>query len=140
MPRSVITPSLEDCLESIYYHFSVQQGVKAIDIAKSLNISRPFVTEMLKKLAAKGFINYTPYGIISMTPQGIKSAQKIFKKHTYLTSFFENVLCLDSDEAQKNACQIEHVISEKAFKRLVTFTEFVQQNKKDFSTVFQKRK
>ena len=47
MPRSVIRPSLEDCLESIYYHFTVQQGVKAIDIARSLTVRRPFVTEML---------------------------------------------------------------------------------------------
>lgn len=122
--QKLITASLEDYLEAIYNIIEENQGVKAIDVSKRLSVSRSSVTEALKNLAEKKLINYGRYDVISLTPIGINIAKKVIKKHKTLQDFFEKILGTSPQEAQENACKIEHVISDDLLKRLVAFTEF----------------
>ena len=108
-----LTASLEDYLEVISNYVDSERNIRAIDISKELNVSRASVTEALKKLALKGFINYGRYDVISLTDSGKKIAQDIVSKHNILQSFFENVLVLSENEASENACKIEHVITKE---------------------------
>lgn len=118
-----LTASLEDYLEVISNYVDSERNIRAIDISKELNVSRASVTEALKKLALKGFINYGRYDVISLTDSGKKIAQDIVSKHNILQSFFENVLGLSEDEASENACKIEHVITENAFNKISEFMD-----------------
>ena len=113
-----LTASLEDYLEIIFNHTCSSNKVRAVDIANNLNISRASVTEALKKLANKGYLNYEHYGSMSLTEAGLKVASNISHKHKTLHTFFEKVLELDSQEASENACRIEHVISDNALKSI----------------------
>lgn len=113
-----LTASLEDYLEVICNYTNLDKSVRAIDISKKLNVSRASVTEALKKLANKGYINYGRYETISLTESGKKIAQNVVSKHNILQSFFEKVLKLSEEEASINACRIEHVITDNAFKRI----------------------
>lgn len=119
-----ITASLEDYLEAIYEIIEEKQGVKAVEIAKRLNVRRSSVTEALKNLAEKKLINYGRYDAISMTSLGIKVAKKVIEKHKALYDFFTKTLDLSHDEASETACKIEHVISENVLQRLVALVEF----------------
>lgn len=116
-----LTASLEDYLEVISNYVDSERNIRAIDISKELNVSRASVTEALKKLALKGFINYGRYDVISLTDSGKKIAQDIVSKHNILQSFFENILGLSENEASENACKIEHVITENAFNKISEF-------------------
>ena len=118
-----LTASLEDYLEVICNHSNNEKAIRAIDISKELKVSRASVTEALKKLAQKGYINYGRYETISLTDCGKKLALDIVSKHNILQKFFENHLMLSSEEAAINACKIEHVITENAFKQIVKFVE-----------------
>lgn len=118
-----LTASLEDYLEVISNYVDSERNIRAIDISKELNVSRASVTEALKKLALKGFINYGRYDVISLTDSGKKIAQDIVSKHNILQSFFENVLGLSENEASENACKIEHVITENAFNKISEFMD-----------------
>lgn len=71
-----ITASLEDYLETIYEIIEEKQGVKAVEVAKRLNVNRSSVTEALKNLANKNLVNYSRYDVISLTPLGIDIAKK----------------------------------------------------------------
>lgn len=132
MEKMQITASLEDYLESIYNHITAKQGGKAVDISRDLRVSRASVTETLKKLADRGLVNYSPYGVISLTAEGSRIARGVLRKHIILSQFFEDILGVGSEEAQENACRIEHVISDEAFERLIAFTEFSQGHGEDF--------
>ena len=124
MPRSLkkeISASLEDYLETIYEIFEEKQGVKAIEISRRLGIGRSSVTDALKTLAEKKLVNYGRYDVISLTKDGEKAAKDVIKKHHILSSFFTQILGLSEEEANKNACRIEHVISEDAFQGFVRF-------------------
>lgn len=124
METKQITASLEDYLEAIFNIIEEKHGIKAIDVSRRLKVNRSSVTEALKNLAAKNMINYGRYDVISLTKSGTEVAKKIIEKHKALYIFFEKVLGLNPEEAQENACRIEHVISEEAFQRLIAFTEF----------------
>lgn len=113
-----LTSSLEDYLEIICNHIDSNEIIRAIDISKELSISRASVTEALKKLEAKGYINYSRYNTISLTEAGKSIAKNIVSKHTTLQLFFEKVLGLPQNEASINACKIEHVITDNAFQSI----------------------
>ncbi len=113
-----LTASLEDYLEIICNFTNDEKKVRAVDISRGLGVSRASVTEALKKLANKGYINYGRYDIISLTESGKEIAQNVISKHSILQTFFEKVLGLSEEEASINACKIEHVITDKAFEKI----------------------
>lgn len=113
-----LTASLEDYLEIICNYSNSGKPIRAIDISKELNVSRASVTEALKKLANKGYINYGRYDSISLTQYGKEIAESIISKHTVLQAFFEKILGLSKEEASLNACRIEHVITDNAFNKI----------------------
>ena len=118
-----ITASLEDYLEALYEIIEEKHGVKAVEVAKRLNVKRSSVTEALKNLSEKKLVNYGRYDVISLTPSGINVAKAVIKKHQALYDFLVKILGVDSEEAQINACKIEHVISDNVLQKLINFTE-----------------
>jgi len=123
MGTKTLSSGLEDYLECIFNNIAATGTVKAIQLSKELNVSRASVTDALHRLAEKDYIHYERYGSINITDKGRKKAGEIIDKHNILTSFFKNVLMLPEDEAAENACRIEHVITENAFKKLKDYTK-----------------
>ena len=123
-----LSAGLEDYIETIYISNLENKPPKGVELARMLNVSRASVSEALTKLASKGLIEYKSYGTINLTPKGISEAEKIYKTHTILKTFFENVLDIDSKEASENACKIEHIISNNIIEKIKTFSEFCQNN------------
>lgn len=119
-----ISASLEDYLEAIYSIIEEKNCVKAVEISRMLGVGRSSVTEALKNLAEKNLVNYGRYDAISLTPQGEEAARGVIFRHNTLYEFFTNILDLRPDEAHENACRAEHVLSEDAMDRLVSFVEF----------------
>ena len=132
-----LSASLEDYLEIICNLLETSESVKAVEIAKRLNISRASVSEALFKLAEKKLILYEGHKGITITPEGLKLAKEVIKKHKTFTAFFEKTLGLDKNEAEKNACKIEHVISNKLFYRLSAFQKYCSKNN-EFINEFKK--
>lgn len=123
---NIVSSSLEDYLEVIHSIIEEKQGVKAIEISRRLGVGRSSVTDALKTLATKKLVNYGRYDVISLTEEGKKIARQVIAKHSVLYDFFNNVLKLSPEESDKNACRIEHVISEEA---LEAFKRFMKEGK-----------
>ena len=70
--------------------------------------------DILKKLRESGHITVSPEGYITLTPSGKEIAERIYERHTLLTSWLE-YLGVDSKTAADDACRIEHVISAESF-------------------------
>lgn len=127
MKNKIISASQEDYLEAIFNIIQEKKSVKAIEISKHLGVGKSSVTEALRALAAKDLVNYAPYDPVTMTALGEELAKSIVQKHSVLANFFENFLGTDKDEAVKNACRIEHVISENALKKLASFMDYIDE-------------
>ncbi len=117
----MLTASLEDYIEAIYEIIEEKKGVKAVDVAKRLDVKRSSVTEALKNLSSKGLVNYGRYEVISLTDDGKKAAKRVIEKHKILYNFLTNVLNINPQEASENACRMEHVISDNVLNSLADF-------------------
>jgi len=121
-----LSASLEDYLEVIFHLERSNRVARAKDIADQMNVQRASVTGALKALAARGLINYSPYSFVTLTATGRTVAKDIIHRHETLKEFFSAALQLSSEEAEANACRIEHAIDPIAVDRLVRFLEFIK--------------
>lgn len=139
MTEIKITASLEDYLEALFEIFQEKQGVRAVDVAKRLNVKKSSVTEALKNLSSKGLVNYGKYDVISLTDEGKKIAMRVIEKHKIIFDFLKNVLGAEAKEASENACKIEHIISDEILNRLISFIQYCKnENEKEFLNSFKK--
>ena len=121
-----LSASLEDYLEVIFHLEQSNRVARAKDIADQMNVQRASVTGALKALAGRGLINYSPYRYITLTTVGRNTAKDIIRRHDTLKEFFLTALQMNPDDAEANACRIEHAIDPLAIDRLVRFLEFIQ--------------
>ena len=127
MPASeTLTASMEDYLEAIYHIVRKKQAARAKDIARRLAVNNSSVTGALRTLSEKGFINYAPYDVITLTPKGHKHAEDVVRRHEALMDFFTKVLCVEAEEASDAACKMEHAVSRTILDRLIRFVEFLE--------------
>ena len=137
MTKIKVSASLEDYLEALYTIIEEKQGVRAIDVARKLDVKKSSVTEALKTLSSKGLVNYGKYDVISLTDEGKKIAKSVADKHTVILSFFTNVLGADYENSTESACKIEHVISDELLNRLVKFIQYCEKaENKEFISKF----
>lgn len=107
-------------LESILLLSKKKSDIRSIDIVDYMGFSKPSVSRAVGKLKADRYIIVDKDGYIALTEAGRQIAEGIYQKHTKLTEFFMAV-GVDEDTATKDACRIEHVISDETFNALVDF-------------------
>jgi len=118
------TRNMEDYLEAIWNLQSRKGYIKVKDIADKLEVTRPSVSEMIKKLAENNYILYEKYGGIVFTDKGKKLAQEIKRRHTLLVEFLK-IIGVDEQNAQTDACKLEHDVSPETITCLLGFVEFI---------------
>jgi DtxR family Mn-dependent transcriptional regulator len=104
---------VEEYLEAIYDLESRDGAAKTTSIAKCLKVAPASVTEVLKSLSEKGFVQYEPYRGATLTDEGKKIADTIKRKHRLLEVFLTDVLKLNREKVHDEACRMEHTISEE---------------------------
>ncbi len=121
-----LTPNMENYLEAIKKINEKEKVVRVKGIAEELNVKMPSVTEALENLQQEGLIKHEKYGYIELTEKGSRLAEKIESRHKILFSFFTEILGIDPQSADEDACKIEHVISTVTLKRLLEFINFLK--------------
>jgi DtxR family transcriptional regulator, Mn-dependent transcriptional regulator len=121
-----LSSNMEDYLEAIFHISAEKKAARVKDIAERLNVNKSSVTGALRTLSEKGYVNYAPYDIITLTPAGQALAEDVVRRHETLKDFFVKILLLDDAEAEAASCKIEHAISEKILDRLINFVEFME--------------
>ena len=109
--------SAENYLETILILSKQLPVVRSVDIAAELNFKKHSISVAMKKLKNSGYILVSPKGYITLTKTGKEIADRIYERHTLLTSWLTR-LGVDADTAAKDACRIEHVISSQSFEAL----------------------
>jgi DtxR family Mn-dependent transcriptional regulator len=128
MPRQeyvhTLTQKAEDYLEAILNVALTKGYAKTKDVAGELCVSPPSVVEMFQKLDAIGLVEYRRYEGVVLTPKGRQIAEVIKFRHDSLKSFFL-LIGVPEDTADKDACAMEHELSEQSIERIRNFVEFV---------------
>ncbi len=116
--------SSEDYLETILVLKERNGSVRSIDIANELEFTKASVSVAMKKLRENDLIIFASDGFITLTEEGESIAKSVYKKHKLLRDFFIH-LGVSKDIAAKDACKIEHDLSEETFDKIFAFAEKV---------------
>ena len=118
------TETEEDYLKAILNITENKGFARTKDVAKALGVRPATTVEMLKKLEEKGLIKREHYGPTVLTEKGTKIATITMKKHKVLLDFFKMIL-VPEEEAEKDACDMEHNLSKVTNEQLIKFMAFL---------------
>jgi DtxR family transcriptional regulator, Mn-dependent transcriptional regulator len=110
--------STQDYLKAVYNLSRNGELVSNTAISQKLEVAPASVTEMLKKLSEEGYIKYSPYHGSTLTEKGQKKRKRVTRKHRLLETFLSDVLHIGKDRVHKEACQMEHALSDEAEESL----------------------
>lgn len=111
-----IYESGENYLEVMYVLNSEKGYVRSVDVAEKLQFSKPSVSRAVSILKKADLVVIDANGFIKLTEQGRQLAKKIYERHCFLIRCFK-FLGVTDEVAKKDACKIEHVISEETFEK-----------------------
>jgi len=112
-----IYESAEDYLEAILMLAETHEEVHSIDVANELGFSKASVSVAMKKLRENGYISMAKDGALTLLPPGREIAERIYERHRVLTNYFIKI-GVDPETAQKDACKIEHDLSDITFEKM----------------------
>ena len=92
-------------------------GVRSIDIATMLGVSKPSVSHAMKLLREDGYIAMDRYGTVTLLEKGNDIAVHIYERHTVLSKMLEH-LGVSPEVAKEDACKLEHDLSDESFTRI----------------------
>jgi Mn-dependent DtxR family transcriptional regulator len=113
----------ENYLETILRLQKEIGSVRSIDVANTMNFSKASVSRAVGIMKAGGYITTDSKGYIHFTETGLQRALAIFERHKIITKYLQITLGIDEDTAEKDACRIEHVISQHTFDAMKKFLD-----------------
>ena len=117
-----IHESAEDYLEAILKISEKKGSVRSIDIVNELGFSKPSISIAMKRLRENGYIEMDGDNLITLTKNGRDIAEKIYNRHKTLTSFLIGI-GVDEKTAERDACKIEHDLSDITFEKITEFAK-----------------
>ncbi len=123
---SPLTPALEDYLETIFELVRDKGVARVKDIAKARGVKAGSVSPALRRLAEMGMVRYELREFVTLSAEGERAARRVYGRHGLLTRFLHEVLLVSPETAARDACVIEHEISNETMDRLVRLFEFLR--------------
>ncbi len=119
--ETALTQSLENYLEAIFLLERQLDTVRITDITEALQISKPSVNRAINVLKKTGLLEHEHYGTVSLTEAGRAIARNIAAKHMLLKRFLIQRLKVHPEVAEKEACEMEHVVSQNTIEKLSAY-------------------
>ncbi|MDR2354901.1 MAG: metal-dependent transcriptional regulator [Clostridiales Family XIII bacterium] len=120
-----LTFTMENYLEAVYELSQEQEtkarGARLTDVAVRLSVNKSTASAAMTTLAEKDLIEAGRYRRIVLTEAGHDMASAVAEKHKTIGRFFTEILDLDDETADTDACAIEHVISDRAIHAMRNF-------------------
>ena len=121
-----LSASMEDYLETIWLIKKELGVVRVRDIAKARDVALPSVNSALKNLIRLHLVKHDKYEFVELTPKGNQAAKRIYDRHIILRRFLKEVLGVDKNRAEEDACKLEHALSSESLEKLTKFMDFIR--------------
>jgi DtxR family Mn-dependent transcriptional regulator len=127
--RPVLSESLQDYLEAVYFLVQRQPVARMKDISAMMGVGKSSVTGAVQALARRGLVNYGPYQFVTLTGAGEAAGRELVGRHRVLKRFLMEVLGVAEPEAETVGCKMEHAIKGDVLDRFVAFLGFVERRR-----------
>ena len=128
-----VSEAIENYLETIYILSRQQNEVHAIDICTYLSYSRPTVSIVLRQMRENGLVTVNEDNHIHLTGKGLAIASRIYERHTVLSDMLMS-LGVKQETALRDACKIEHDLSDETFEAIKRHARRMRKEKKTLPT------
>lgn len=119
--------SQEDYLEAILVLRNKTGEVRSVDVARYMNFSKPSVCHAVKQLKGKGLLDVHEDGSLHLTEEGRELAESVYERHRFFTDYLIG-MGVSAEQAENDACKIEHIISEESFQSLKLAVKKAKEN------------
>lgn len=114
--------SHEDYLEAIVeLGGTTEVSVRSVDIATKLGVSKASVNKAVTVLKEKGLAVQPYYGDITLTEVGYAYGNSVLERHHLLFTFLTKALGISEEQADEEACLMEHAISDESFEKWAAY-------------------
>ena len=107
----------EDYLEAIFILKRKNGVVRSVDVARHLDVSKPSVCHAVSTLKEGGFLTMDENSFLFLTDVGREVAEQTYEKHCFFTRQLV-AAGVDPQTAEREACRMEHSISQRSFELL----------------------
>ncbi len=112
------TEAKENYLKALYHLHLKNNEISLSELGQNLDLSKPTVNDMVKKLHQKGWVSYEKYKPIKLTAEGKRHAALVIRKHRLAEMFLSKIMGFGWEEVHDIAEEWEHLKSEKLFDRM----------------------
>ena len=112
-----------ECMVRIEHEDKQSAGVRSVDIASRLGVSKASVNKAVSVLKGQGLVDQSHYGKVMLTPQGREIGEAVWYRHRLLRTFLVQELGVEFEQADAEACQMEHALSEDTMARWLSYLE-----------------
>ena len=112
-----VSEAIENYLETLYILYLQQNEVHAVDVCAYLSYSRPTVSIVLRQMRENGLVTVDDLNHIHLTEEGQRIASALYERHTLISELLVS-LGVSRETAVRDACKIEHDLSEETFEAL----------------------
>jgi DtxR family Mn-dependent transcriptional regulator len=103
---------------------ATSEDISTNAVAELMQTKAASVTDMLRKLADKGWVNYQKYQGVRLSATGEKIALSIVRKHRLWEVFLVDKMGFNWDEVHEIAEQLEHIESDDLVNKLDAYLGF----------------
>ena len=118
-----IHESGEDYLEAILILQKKNGAARAVDVARQLHVSKPSVSRAMSVLEENGYVTVGDTSFLQLTEKGKAQATETYSRHVLLTKFLMKITGVSEEQAEDNACRIEHDLSDESFEAIKKFID-----------------
>ncbi len=113
-----LSPTHEMYLKVLHQVRADYEVARVRDISKGLGVNPGTVTSTLKRLEKKGFVKHDHYGVVTLTPRGVNVAKCMIRRFETIKGLLTEVLGVDPEVAEVDACMMEHAVSPATVNRM----------------------
>lgn len=112
-----------ECMVRIEREDHELEGVRSVDIAQRLGVSKASVNKAVTALKNQGLVEQSHYGKVIMTDKGRELGSAVWYRHRLVRTFLMQELGVEFDRADAEACMMEHALSEDTMARWLAYLE-----------------
>jgi len=115
----------EDYLKAVLILQKRMSIVRSVDLAQYMGYSKASISNAVGELSRRGLLKVDENLHLHLTEMGNKVANKINERHRVLTDILVDI-GVSPEQADHDACEIEHVVSDESFQKLCEFLKIKQ--------------
>lgn len=112
-----------ECMVRIESEIGEGTGVRSVDIANQLDVSKASVNKAVAALKSQGLVDQSHYGKVTLTDEGRAIGEAVWYRHRLLRTFLMRELGVPYQRADSEACMMEHALSEDTMDRWLRYLE-----------------